>query len=61
MAKLLYFYCEDDNRRKSLEKLCKIKMEESEIKFLKVQQNEIKNCTALILLIEGDKKIWKKD
>ena len=42
MAKLFDIYCEDYNRRKSLEKLYEIKMEEAEIKFLKDQQNERK-------------------
>ena len=40
MAKLFDIYCEDYNRRKSLEKLYKIKMEKAEIEFLKDQQNE---------------------
>ena len=38
MAKLFDIYCEDYNRRKSLE----IKMEEAEIKFLQDQRNERK-------------------
>ena len=42
MAKLFDIYCEDDNRRQSLEKFYKIKMKEAEMSFLKDQQNERK-------------------
>ena len=55
MAKLFDIYYEDYNSRKSLEKLYKIKMEESEIKFLKDQRNERKMYST-----DSIKRRWQK-